>query len=90
MAKTGKFPNGDLYFSCIRLIEGGLSFSFLASEQRLVHRLIAWEFKNKGLALWALAGAVGSYRAGAGGRCGLYLVKEHRCSHNYRVVCHSL
>ena len=44
---------------------------FLATEQRLVHRLIAWEFKNKGLALWALAGAVGSYRAGAGGRCGL-------------------
>ena len=75
MAKTGKFPNGDLYFSCIRLIEGGLSFSFLASEQRLVHRLIAWEFKKKGLALWALAGAVGSYRAGAVGSIWLKLLE---------------
>ena len=75
MAENGNFPNGDLYFSCIRLIEEPLSFSFLATEQRLVHRFIAWKFKNKRLAKRALAGAVGSSRAGAGGRSGIYWVK---------------
>ena len=67
MAENGKIPNGDLYFSCIRLIEGPRSFSFLATEQRLVHRLIDWEFKNRGRwrVLWdplgqALVGALGS------------------------------
>ena len=69
--KTGNSPMVTYTFSCIRLIEGPLSFSFLATEQRLVHRLIAWEFKSKGLAKRALAGALGSYKAGALGSIGL-------------------
>ena len=76
MAKNGKFPNGHLHFSCIRLIEGPLSFSFLATEQRLVHRLIVWEFKSKGLAKRALAGALGFYKAGALGSIGLNMLHE--------------